>query len=572
MAKAVIAKTFARAVVGGRRYSRGPTDVIVPTVPVLADPVTGDTVIDIAWTHGVDAETGIKETLIEIRPDGGSLWTQAIVAYPLSAYRFTGLTASTLYDIRVANRDNAGNVSSYSAIKTVATTGSSANLEPGVISIAVPSITAVEGQSIRVDVTRTGSGASSPVVEADWQYTGFSEGTPSPANGTLQWASGENGSQFTAGTAGLVSDQRIGTFRIAAVRALSGTIQPTLGASQISVTIREAPTSGKKWHPAHLHKNEVQPGSSGWLTSTLAALNTHVAGSSVFQGSEIDIMWAEFEPTNGAWNFSALDTLIAWAETNNKRLLIQVADKRFNSLNRNGIIPVDLMAAHLITATAANGSSQSVGAKWRAAYMDRFIRFWEEFASRYDSEPRIEMVSPEECSVGLSFSAPPAGAEDMTREAITTQLIRLYQANGLAWQRTVWSANINSLSGFINTLMEAAYQAGCGWCSPDAVDTAGCRVFRGLTAGSGNEPSPPRDYRGLMAAASIASSPVLGGKDDNGPPSNVINWAQTQSLTHLSWVLSKPSPNTKAQILSAIAADPNLYTACPSVFSSCDVN
>jgi len=65
---------------------------------------------------------------------------------------------------------------------------------------------------------------------------------------------------------------------------------------------------------------------------------------------------------------------------------------------------------------------------------------------------------------------------------------------------------------------------------------------------------------------------VLGGKDDNGPPSNVINWSQTQALTHLSWVFSRASPNSKAQILAAIAADPTLHTACPTVFSSCDVS
>ena len=72
-----------------------------------------------------------------------------------------------------------------------------------------------------------------------------------------------------------------------------------------------------------------------------------------------------------------------------------------------------------------------------------------------------------------------------------------------------------------------------------------------------------RDYRGKIPFYAIASAPVLGGKDDNGPPSNVINWCQARSVTHLSWINYAASPNAVADIKAAINADPNLYTSCP---------
>lgn len=400
-------------------------------------------------------------------------------------------------------------------------------------------------------------------IAAGFFVTSQSAGNAVSASITQVWANNAGRVTFAA-----VSSASAITAKFRAKDAANN-----LSAESASITVTPlASVVGKKWQPGHYYKADIVGSSitANWVTSIINSLNTHVAGS-VLKGIELDVMWAVFEPDNAAWDFSAIDTLLAWCVANGKYLNIQIADRRFNSTNRTGIIPADLMSAHLITGLANNGTTRSYGAGWRGAYMDRFIRFWEEFASRYDSDVNLQMVSPEESALGVNWSAPAVDEQDATRAGLATQLGRLYDANGLAWSRTVWSANINSLTGYVNTLMERAYQNGLGWTTPDAVDVAACRTFRGIDPAAGNEGVPVRDYRGLMAANAIASAPVLGGKDDNGPPSNVINWAQTQSLTHLSWVLSRPSPNTKAQILSAIGADPNLYTTCPTVFSSCDV-
>ena len=82
-----------------------------------------------------------------------------------------------------------------------------------------------------------------------------------------------------------------------------------------------------------------------------------------------------------------------------------------------------------------------------------------------------------------------------------------------------------------------------------------------------------RDYRGRVLHHAVASQPALGGKDNNGPPSNIINWAQRSGVTHLSWVSSiGTSPNTWADIKNAIRANPRLVGTCPSAYSSCTTN
>lgn len=239
--KQAVAKAFLRPIVVGRKYSRGPVDVLSPSVPDLAVPIPGNTTIDVSWINGTDADTGILETSVEISRNGLNVWTTATVAYPLAFYQFTGLTTATPYDIRIRNKDNAGNFSSYSSIATVSTLGAAADAEPGTISVSSSSFAVVGGSTFNISLTRSGAGTNSPIVQADWAIQNLTGGgSPSPSNGTLQWASGENGAKTATISTSTVASNSVGSFSIAAVRSLIGTLQPSIGTSTATLTITPA--------------------------------------------------------------------------------------------------------------------------------------------------------------------------------------------------------------------------------------------------------------------------------------------------------------------------------------------
>jgi hypothetical protein len=275
MAKEPIAKVFDRPRVGARRYSRSPNDTTPPNAPVVGIPVAPSSdKVTVTWTYGVDAQTGISVALVELRPATDTPWTsggtQVIVSYPTATYTFEGLIGGTGYDVRVANRDGAtpSNTSAYSEIKTIITSPTAAQLAPGNIAITSSALSVTEGASFSVTVTRSGAGLLAPTVEADYVFDTFVDGTPTPSSGTLQWAGASTGARTVPATAGFVAASRNGRFRITAVRALSGTLSPTLGLSTVQVTILDnAPTgpvlqvgAGKPFTTIAAAVAAVQPG------------------------------------------------------------------------------------------------------------------------------------------------------------------------------------------------------------------------------------------------------------------------------------------------------------------------
>lgn len=247
MAKEPVAKSFQRTRVSGRRYSRSPNDTTAPTAPVLAVPVApDDTHLSIAWTYGVDANTGITAALCEISLSLQNLWSQFTVAYPTATYTFSGLTGGATYDVRVANQDGAPtpNVSAYSATQTVTLPPSVAQLAPGQVAITSTAITVSESTQISVNVTRTGAGTLASTVEVDYVFENFTEGTPTPVTGTLRWDNAANGTRTAIATAGAVTANRAGQFRITAARALSGTLNPSIGTTTLAVTIQNTAGGG----------------------------------------------------------------------------------------------------------------------------------------------------------------------------------------------------------------------------------------------------------------------------------------------------------------------------------------
>lgn len=238
MVKQVIAQTYTRSAVGGRRYSRNPADVTAPTAPTYqGDPVPNATLIDLAWLNGIDAESGIKETLVEYRVHLATNWIEwSRIAYPGSDDRITGLAQGTAYDVAISSVDNAANTSAR-VVKTVSTLGTSADLSPGRVSFVVTSLTAVSGAPIVANVVQTGAGVNSPIVTVNWAFSGFTSGTPTPSNGVLTFPAGGNSTQVISATAGTVSVTTMGQLRIVSAQAASGSVPPSTGTTTVPVTV-----------------------------------------------------------------------------------------------------------------------------------------------------------------------------------------------------------------------------------------------------------------------------------------------------------------------------------------------
>lgn len=239
MAKDPVSKTFSRIIVSGRRYSRAP-DPTPPSAPTLLQPqALNSTAISIGWVYGTDPDTGIASARVEISVHNAGSWTVATVAFPTASYTFTGLAPATSYDIRVANTNGDATpvLSAYSAIQTLSTPASAAQLEPGQISLGATTLQTLEGTAFQVTLTRSGAGSLAPSVEADYVFEQFSEGTPTPATGTVSWSGTTQGNVLASATAGSVLANRTGRIRITAVRALSGNLNPSIGTGTQAITI-----------------------------------------------------------------------------------------------------------------------------------------------------------------------------------------------------------------------------------------------------------------------------------------------------------------------------------------------
>jgi hypothetical protein len=510
MVKNALAQLFVRASDGGRRYSRAPTDVGAPSAPVLADPVANTTFIDVAWVNGVDAETGIKETLIEYRVNGTATWIEfSRVAYPDSVEQIDGLIQGTPYDIGATAYDNAGNASAR-AVKTVSTLGTSADLEPGTLAVGPTTVTVNEGTAFNIPLVRSGAGISSPIVEADWQFTGFSEGTPSPANGTVQFGSAVNGVQQAASTAGVVSADRSGVFRIAAVRALSGVLQPSLGNSQATVTIKNVGAStGVRWHPGHgvFLGNFGTADDKGYQDSWIEELESMANVKHVLGG----FYWGAIETALGVYDFTLIENFVTKCALHGKKAIIWVQDRVFSSGSIQFQIDEGRLPAYIQGLIPTGGyfssTTQSlVAAKlYYAAPMARLIALQEALANRYNNDARVEGVFSAESSL------PANGIEGFSHSAYLAQWKLMVTALAEQWTKTNVFLGMNSGFGTDALRIDALQHAVANrmlLSGPDIHATADTyslfqRIYLGLVGGV--------DYRSQMACGFQVQGPNLGG-------------------------------------------------------------
>jgi len=305
---------------------------------------------------------------------------------------------------------------------------------------------------------------------------------------------------------------------------------------------------GRKSNGGHYHKIQYSIGESDWKQKALNQIDKSLECPQMI-GSWLSLGWGAIEKQPGQFTWKDFDDIVA-ALPPGRKLIVDLPYKAFNTSTPTNLAPPDILSSP----DCIDNGKGFVLALWRPAVMDRYIAWLQAFAARFDATDWLELAQCSESSASMDQSVQPP---DYSTGALAAQLKRLYPAASKAFAKTWFCANLNYLSNQVGGLMESAYVNDCAFSGPDAKETDGEMVFRGES--DENSGTSERDYRYLMPHAQIASSAVLGGKDDNGPATNVINWAQGQAVTHLSWISSSSAPGcTWTDIKNAIAADPML--------------
>lgn len=484
-------------------------------------------------------QTQIEEYVLERRVYGGATFTEVARGIGIfgatNVYTDTGLAADTQYEYRCKAVDTTARESEWSAPSFGQTTTAVEIYAP--INVTATSISG----GIRVSWSPPASGLTPTSYELQRTYA---------ADGVWSVKSTQTGTTYDD------TDVAAGVAKWYRVVAINGSNRSDYSSTVTTVGGAASGTEYKKWHPGHGLKIKDDTGTATVLTEQIAQINSYLNDSEYLTWVHYRPRWGRLNTTGSTYSWASVESICNAAGA--KRVVIDISYKGFGGVD-DYIAPLDLMSELIAT------GSGWIMPVWRPAIMDRFIAYVTAMGAVYDEDARIEGLVM--CESASSLVSPfPA---DYSRSALATQLKRLYSASVIAWPHTSVFANLNSLSGELVGLLEHAHVENMGFSSPDAVDTNGVRLFRGETVAT--EGTPDMDHRGVMPHLEVASSPVLGGKDDNGPPSNVINWSQTNSVTHLSWYAGGTATYSWASILSAIEADPLLTTACPSVFGgTCD--
>jgi hypothetical protein len=318
----------------------------------------------------------------------------------------------------------------------------------------------------------------------------------------------------------------------------------------------------KKWHPGSYLKTQGTPTVSGYQQSITSQIGK-TTESELIRGALIAYAWGTLEPSNGRYDWSPVYEHLNWLQAHGKYLIVDLTYKNFSTTGIGSLVPIDLRGS-VVAGTSSNAAY--IASLWRQSEMDRFIRFLRAFAAEFDGHAALELVRTSETSPSFQGGAP----GDYSAEVYAVQLKRMYSAMSSAFVRTNVTAAVNSLNDNAAGLIETAYQQGMGRSSPDAMDDNGARIFRGEQV-SGQGPTI-RDYRALMPHETVASQPVLEGKDGTRLPSEILSWAASNKVTHVAWVATLSGARSWDAILSAINQNgSSLWASCPKNYKGCEL-
>jgi hypothetical protein len=252
------------------------------------------------------------------------------------------------------------------------------------------------------------------------------------------------------------------------------------------------------------------------------------------KGIWIDIGWGFIERQAGLFDWALVDEVMAWLDARGKAAAVQLSYKSYTDSSPI-ITPPDIPAIEF----AAKGFTAAI---WSPAVLARFVAFLAAFAERYDGHPVLEAVFTDEVAPTGKDILIAHGFTDSSYNAairaINTKLGKLFTQ----------STPLADLSYYLNpptlqALLEHAVDAGLGLYAIDAMDTHGVKAWRGEYGGP--------DFRGRPFGA-VVSPHVLG----NTSIADVLSWAAQNKVSYLYWYPYLKAPQSWAEMLVLIEAQP----------------
>jgi hypothetical protein len=229
-----------------------------------------------------------------------------------------------------------------------------------------------------------------------------------------------------------------------------------------------------------------------------------IAGVSSIKGVQIGILWKDLETSRGVYDFSRIDVYLERLARYNKRLVVRVMERKFNTTSTSGIIP-----SYLMTSTYRGGLTRSrtgyVARLWEPAVMDRLIALYRAMGSRYNGNRYFEGIATEEATLSLPSTLP----SGYTDSGLANQYIRLVTNSRSAMPNTAIFMNSNWLGSvaIVSNLIQGLVRP---YGAVNSSNTVPGKLNHGQTVWTGGG-SMGGEYRGLLGIATSVEGAELGG-------------------------------------------------------------
>lgn len=339
------------------------------------------------------------------------------------------------------------------------------------------------------------------------------------------------------------------------------------------------PSTARKFNAGMFMTTDQRSPNTGYTCTQYETIN----GNARWLGAQERIWWEDMEPTRGNYDFSAIDTLAACLGAMNKRLVIQVMDRRFGTTGYTGALPAYLTNEGgtncIWQGVATNGTSRVQNKNWLSPCMDRLNALFIEIYNHVKDMNNVHMVTTEEMATGLQNTDSSANGYEASysRDALVAQWKRWADVVGPAYVKTGLCHYTNGPAGYVDNVMNNDFPYGIGQGGPDIIPNQDPVSSYATLRGANTADNPSRDYRLKVPVCFAVQRPELGGKEGNFTPAQFLDFNNNTLKGNYIWfvrqlVATNGTGTTWYDMDSYLAAGHSITnTSCPTQWTNgCD--
>ncbi|MCE7914330.1 MAG: glycoside hydrolase [Nitrosomonas sp. PRO4] len=222
-------------------------------------------------------------------------------------------------------------------------------------------------------------------------------------------------------------------------------------------------TTPVKWHPGHYYSLLDHGKNASWY---LSQVYREIQRTPAMRGVHIRYSWAELETSEGVYNFSVIAKRLSELSAINKRLIIMLELRTFNSTEK--LVPDYLRTSKydggIFFYQSLNNDHQGKNIKlWNPYVRDRFIALIKALGNRFNSNAYFE-------GIGLTETAMGQPVEPLSSTQIDNyyaNLLVLQQQMRIAFPNTVTFQFTNYPRPILESFIEGLSTMGAGLGGPD---------------------------------------------------------------------------------------------------------